>query len=63
MQPHCDYDAASISTEAALREVDIVVTPVVNQELIAYPLVSLRCAVVCCGKACDECFLCPTSSS
>ena len=39
MQPHCDADLASVAAEAAPQSVDIVVTPVVNQELIAYPLV------------------------
>lgn len=40
MQPHCDADLASVAAEAAPQSIDIVVTPVVNQELIAYPLAS-----------------------
>jgi hypothetical protein len=40
MQPHCDADLASVAAEAAPQTIDIVVTPVVNQELIAYPLVN-----------------------
>ena len=45
MQPHCDADLASVAAEAAPQSIDIVVTPVVNQELIAYPLVG-TCANV-----------------
>ena len=41
MQPHCDADLASVAAEAAPQSIDIVVTPVVNQELIAYPLVRI----------------------
>lgn len=38
-EPHCDYGAGSVAAQAAPGDVDIVVTPVVNQELAAYPLV------------------------
>lgn len=39
-EPHADFAAESVQTELRPGDVDIVVTPVVNQELIAYPLVS-----------------------
>lgn len=38
-EPHADFTAESVQTELLPGDVDIVVTPVVNQELIAYPLV------------------------
>ncbi len=38
-EPHCDFGAGSVAAELAPGDVDIVVTPVVNQELAAYPLV------------------------
>jgi hypothetical protein len=35
-EPHCDCDEASL---AGLGPVDMVITPVVNQELLSFPLV------------------------
>lgn len=38
-EPHCDYDESSL---AGIASVDMVITPVVNQELLSFPLV--RCS-------------------
>ena len=42
-EPHCDFTADSVKAELAPGDVDVVVTPVVNQELgveaVGYPLV------------------------
>ena len=44
-EPHCDYDESSL---AGIASVDMVITPVVNQELLSFPLVCWRSLL---GKA------------
>ena len=41
-EPHCDYEESSL---AGIDTVDMVITPVVNQELLSFPLVRRALAV------------------
>ena len=45
-EPHCDFTSESLR-EHVPAHVDVVVTPIVNQNLIVYPLVRPQCCAKC----------------